>query len=594
MPGPVQAKIVLAQATVPAPGGYASGSRKDLIPGQVITATNQNNADVIAYEWTLSPPPWQDVSAWSVSGQGSAACTMTPPAPTPPNLNGNAVLSLRVVGAPVPGQPGPNVAEDHVVLGIGNANALLPVDGLFVPHPLEGQVAKISESRTRELEISEALYAIGSAGGGGGGGDPRVIVWNPDNGSPDATKGEAQTEAQMKALVQAVSGPALVYCIAGTSGTYTFALPTWDGQGSTLRPHPDEDNQVAIFVDDGVQLEGWDVEGLELHFNNTTPSTRAWNNPRGLYRARGCKFVNDGTAPVLFTRRGTIDLERCVFDTSISPILVLDSAAAVVKLYTRGGLTLSANTIEGVAGSQLAMLHDGMLTKLDDQATFLGTFGNMPLGTDGGSGSFAVRPRDAGPLGYEVPDGCLYRCTTIGSDVRFIRAQNTWEVVSEDGTFVRITRRMGAAIGRGGGSYNTGTSFYTWHERYIIGARFWWVTAGGTPETVRVSIWKGGSAVHSEDFVIQPGTTFNEVAFTSAYHVPNADAAVLHKIAVWDTSGAGYTKAVGAYDPRTFNNPAGDLHEWDEGDMFGAGFTDPATAGITENYPVEPRYGMAA
>jgi hypothetical protein len=189
----VKAAIVVAQATTSPPGGYVSGSRDDLVLGQLVTCTNRNDTGVTGWTWTLRQATGQLLASYSFSGSAGASCTFTPPASTG---YGDCSLTLKVYGDPLPGGA-QNTAQTTVILGIRAPNATY-TRGIPIPSPDEG-----------------ALTAPGQAGG---------------SNTVDPTVGAAgrQSEAIL-ALTKAIAaaGGAIVQDTwrIGLSGFYDGAYP---------------------------------------------------------------------------------------------------------------------------------------------------------------------------------------------------------------------------------------------------------------------------------------------------------------------------------------------------------------------------------
>jgi hypothetical protein len=154
----VQARIVVAQAGNPAPGGYSYGPRDNLVLGSQITLTNQSNTDVTSHEWEVVPGPGQTLGAYGVAGTESSTLTLTPPATTG---YGDLYVRLTVRGNPLPdGKPNQHV--DQVLLGV-RAPMTGYSAGVPIPHPREslfGGIVTLSTARGVIGRIVEALIAL--------------------------------------------------------------------------------------------------------------------------------------------------------------------------------------------------------------------------------------------------------------------------------------------------------------------------------------------------------------------------------------------------------------------------------------------------
>lgn len=163
----VEAKIVVAQAGNPAPGGYTSGSRDGLALDALVTLTNLSNAGVTSWQWEIFPAVGLAVGDYGAAGTESASCTLTPPASTG---YGDLAVCLTVRGDPLPGGKA-NVASVVAILGV-RAELSGYDDGLPIVHPFEslaGGEATLSAERGVIGRIAEAIRAFQTAGPGGGG-----------------------------------------------------------------------------------------------------------------------------------------------------------------------------------------------------------------------------------------------------------------------------------------------------------------------------------------------------------------------------------------------------------------------------------------
>lgn len=168
----VSARIVVAQAGNPAPGGYTHGSRDNLLLDALCTLTNLDNAGVTSWAWEIYPAVGLVEGDYSASGKESATLTLTPPASTG---YGDLAVRLTVRGDPLPGGR-PNVAVAEALLGVRAELSGYPA-GLPIVHPKEstlGGVLTLSAVRGAIGRLAEAIRAIRVAGLGGGGASPSV------------------------------------------------------------------------------------------------------------------------------------------------------------------------------------------------------------------------------------------------------------------------------------------------------------------------------------------------------------------------------------------------------------------------------------
>lgn len=154
----VQARIVVAQAGNPAPGGYSYGPRDNLDLDALITCTNQSNASVTSHVWEVIPAVGHVEGDYGVAGKESSSLTLTPPASTG---FGDVFVRLTVRGDPLPnGQP--NMAVDQVLLGIRAPLAGYEA-GLPIPHPREslfGGILTLDAARGILGRFSEAVRGL--------------------------------------------------------------------------------------------------------------------------------------------------------------------------------------------------------------------------------------------------------------------------------------------------------------------------------------------------------------------------------------------------------------------------------------------------
>lgn len=165
----VEAKIVVAQAGNPAPGGYTSGPRDGLLLDALITLTNLSNAGVTSWQWEIFPAVGLEVGDYGAAGTESASCTLTPPASTG---YGDLAVRLTVRGDPLPGGRA-NVAVAEAILGV-RATLAGYEPGIPIPHWLESlRGGKVTLSAARGVigRLAEAVRGL-KAGGVGGGGSP--------------------------------------------------------------------------------------------------------------------------------------------------------------------------------------------------------------------------------------------------------------------------------------------------------------------------------------------------------------------------------------------------------------------------------------
>ena len=165
----VEAKIVVAQAGNPAPGGYTSGPRDGLVLNALITLTNLSNAGVTSWQWEIFPAVGLEVGDYGAAGTESASCTLTPPASTG---YGDLAVRLTVRGDPLPGGRA-NVAVAEAILGV-RATLAGYEPGIPIPHWLESlRGGKVTLSAARGVigRLAEAVRGL-KAGGVGGGGSP--------------------------------------------------------------------------------------------------------------------------------------------------------------------------------------------------------------------------------------------------------------------------------------------------------------------------------------------------------------------------------------------------------------------------------------
>ena len=235
MAGQVKAKIVIAQAGNPPPGGYTSGGRDNLTLGNQITATNYDDANVTSWSWKLVVPVFQTATAYGQTGQNSSSTTFTPPATTG---YGDCYLELTVTGAPIAGKP--NVATDRVILGVrAPASAYAP--GIPIVHPYEstiagGKTVTLDAANGREGRIQEMAYALlKQALAGGGAVTPTGTGFvHVTSGVQDAAA-KAVTSSDVDATVLVASGanPLTGDLSAGGHKISSLATPTATGDAAT-------------------------------------------------------------------------------------------------------------------------------------------------------------------------------------------------------------------------------------------------------------------------------------------------------------------------------------------------------------------------
>lgn len=206
----MQARIVVAQAGNPAPGGYSYGPRDNLVLGSQITLTNQSNTDVTSHTWEVVPGPGQTEGVYNVAGKESSTLTLTPPANTG---YGDVYVRLTVRGNPLPDGK-PNQAVDQVLLGIRAPLAGYSA-GVPIPHPREslfGGIVTLDAARGVLGRLSEGLLGL-LQGGGGGGGGPVAMAGDVTGSSAEASvvrlrgvlieeAAETPAEGQMLAFLQ--------------------------------------------------------------------------------------------------------------------------------------------------------------------------------------------------------------------------------------------------------------------------------------------------------------------------------------------------------------------------------------------------------
>jgi len=174
----VKAAIVISQATVSAPGGYASGSRDDLIQGQTITLTNLDDTDVIAWSWEITPATGRQLSDYGVTGSSGATCTLTPPAA--PDGWGDAYVKLTVTG-PKLSTGAINQRTTAVILGIRQPSADYAA-GVPLPSPLEsdrGGLVTAEDGKGWRDRVGEALFALQEHAFGGRQSHADAVLWYP-------------------------------------------------------------------------------------------------------------------------------------------------------------------------------------------------------------------------------------------------------------------------------------------------------------------------------------------------------------------------------------------------------------------------------
>lgn len=162
----VEAKIVVAQAGNPAPGGYTSGPRDGLVLNALITLTNLSNTGVTSWQWEIFPAVGLEVGDYGAAGTESASCTLTPPASTG---YGDLAVRLTVRGDPLPGGRA-NVAVAEAILGV-RATLAGYEPGIPIPHWLESlRGGKVTLSAARGVigRLAEAVRGLKAGGGGGG------------------------------------------------------------------------------------------------------------------------------------------------------------------------------------------------------------------------------------------------------------------------------------------------------------------------------------------------------------------------------------------------------------------------------------------
>lgn len=152
-----------------------------------------------------------------------------------------------------------------------------------------------------------------------------------------------------------------------------------------------------------------------------------------------------------------------------------------------------------------------------------------------------------------------------------------------------------------GGSFTVGGKLKFTHTLTVTGGRFYW--AGGVgAKTVVVTLWDPSNASVGSGSVAVNSAGVYSVTFSSSVSVLSANVMKVYTIGMWDNSGNGYTRLVGAGYPlipgRSDSSSALSVlaspHVMWTGMYFnGAGNSQPTTSslgGSTEFYPVEPTY----
>lgn len=251
----VTAQIVIAQAGNPAPGGYSSGSRDDIVVGSAVTATNLDDTSATWHRWTVSPYyPAGTLGGLGVTGDGTATCSFEP------DVEGDIALTLEVAGLPLPGG-GANYARQTVMLGI---RAVLAgyAPGMPLPHPLEGgrgQSSAVDPAVGADGRIDEALYALKQGLSVAGAGTPYAST--PANvgssGSAGASSDYARGDHAHRGVASlAKNGSAALYgavtLTGGSNVTLTQAGNNIEiaAAGGGGRPTPPASAVVVLRLDD--------------------------------------------------------------------------------------------------------------------------------------------------------------------------------------------------------------------------------------------------------------------------------------------------------------------------------------------------------
>lgn len=294
----VTAQIVIAQAGNPAPGGYSSGSRDDIVVGSAVTVTNADNTSATWHRWTVSPYyPAGTLGGLGVTGDGTPTCTFEP------DVEGDIAVTLEVAGAPLPGG-GANYARQTVVLGIRAAlSGYAP--GMPLPHPLEagrGQAGAVDPAVGREGRIDEAIYALFQGlSAGGGGGPVASIAWDTTVATNAAT-GTYATFAEVAAVVAATKTPITIRpkgtLLANVAGTYEWGHVTFVG------------NEAATLAgSEGVILRNVRVDApIAITTAATTTRLLEYTAGHAAYLARGSFDGNETVGLVRANHAGDLDV----------------------------------------------------------------------------------------------------------------------------------------------------------------------------------------------------------------------------------------------------------------------------------------------
>ena len=331
----VVAKIVVAQAANPAPGGYSYGSRDNLNLASLITLTNLDNNAATSWTWEVFPAVGLVEGDYGVAGKESATCTLTPPASTG---YGDLAVRLTVRGDPLPGGR-PNVAVDEALLGV-RASLTGYASGLPLAHPhesalggrptfsaLRGVIGRLAES-VRGLLLG--LLASGAGSGmlyGAGLDGTRTIsgtasaLTAPVQYTTLALNASAVLPAGGQPIYATTSitlgASAVIHNDGGNGGNGTSGVAGAAGAASTA-------GQLGAS-----QVTGGagGTNGQGGHANSNSPTTDSLGGSGGNGGAGGYSAGNGSTAAVpVASSRGRIVLENLLYLTSSGFSLVRGGA----------------------------------------------------------------------------------------------------------------------------------------------------------------------------------------------------------------------------------------------------------------------------